>query len=101
MLLLPLLHLRMRMRMRMRLVLAGRAPVRLPTHHGAAPASRYFFPASASRRTVRCPTGCPCVPQVVDYSSQDVAEVYKEAPFDIAVDCMGTRSEWPRGWAGR
>lgn len=35
---------------------------------------------------------------MVDYSSQDVAEVYKEAPFDIAIDCMGTLSEWaPRG----
>jgi hypothetical protein len=38
----------------------------------------------------------PPLPQVVDYSIQDVAEVYKEAPFDIAIDCMGTRSECAR-----
>ncbi|PSC70488.1 NADPH:quinone reductase [Micractinium conductrix] len=31
--------------------------------------------------------------EVVDYTTQDVAAAYADAPFHIAVDCMGTRSE--------
>lgn len=31
--------------------------------------------------------------EVVDYTSQDVGELYRDQPFDIAIDCMGTRSE--------
>jgi hypothetical protein len=36
--------------------------------------------------------------QVVDYTTQDVAELYSapEQQFDIAIDCMGTRSEFNR-----
>lgn len=25
---------------------------------------------------------------------QDVAELYKDQPFDLSIDCMGSRSEW-------
>ena len=35
--------------------------------------------------------------QVVDYTSQDVGELYRDQPFDIAIDCMGTRSECQQG----
>jgi hypothetical protein len=33
---------------------------------------------------------------VVDYTTQDVADLYSapDKQFDIAIDCMGTRSEW-------
>jgi hypothetical protein len=39
--------------------------------------------------------------QVVDYTTQDIADLYSapDKQFDIAIDTMGTRSEWPHGTA--
>lgn len=31
--------------------------------------------------------------EVVDYTTQDVAELYKDQSFDITLDMMGNRSE--------
>jgi hypothetical protein len=38
----------------------------------------------------------PCNPEVLDYTQEDVGEALKGKPVDIAIDCMGTRSEASR-----
>ncbi len=89
---------------------------------GAAAARRGFGqqvscagPAGAARRSVARQRASPPTPasahphnapqnelhadEVVDYSSQDFFELYKEAPFDVVFDLMGGEGLW--GWACR